>query len=346
MGDVAMTVPVLHSLRKAYPDTSVVVLTTYGYDPMFDNLPGVHMVHFDRHGKDKGLKGVFRVWWKLKRHYQLDAVADLHNVLRSRLLTFLLRFSFRRIPIVHISKERSLKRKLTKVGYKSYGEHLKSSFDRYRDVFGKLGYKFKMDFDTIFWRRLPEVPEDMIEIFGKKDGQPWVGVAPFAGHRSKVYPMKKMEEVVKQLSERGVKVFLFGHGRNEKNVLYSWQKKYDNVFAMPPETYLPQELILMAHLDVMVSMDSANMHMASMVATPVVSVWGATHPYAGFMGWKQSEDNAVQLPLECRPCSVFGEKPCRRNDKGEHYECVRGIAPEMIVEKVIKVLGENPIKQN
>jgi ADP-heptose:LPS heptosyltransferase len=95
-----------------------------------------------------------------------------------------------------------------------------------------------------------------------------------------------------------------------------------------------QELILMSHLDVMISMDSSNMHLASLTNTPVVSIWGATHPYAGFMGWGQSEDNAVQIPLDCRPCSIFGQKPCLRGD----YACMRNIAPETIVEKVEKVL--------
>ena len=97
-----------------------------------------------------------------------------------------------------------------------------------------------------------------------------------------------------------------------------------------------QELILMSHLDVMVSMDSANMHLASITGTKVVSVWGATHPYAGFMGWRQSEDNAVQLPLACRPCSIFGNKPCRRGD----FACMTGIKPEMIFEKIDKLLSK------
>ena len=86
----------------------------------------------------------------------------------------------------------------------------------------------------------------------------------------------------------------------------------------------------MQHLDVMVSMDSANMHLASLVATPVVSVWGATHPYAGFMGWNQKMDNAVQLNMRCRPCSIFGNKPCQRGD----YACLTAIKPDVIINKV------------
>jgi ADP-heptose:LPS heptosyltransferase len=95
----------------------------------------------------------------------------------------------------------------------------------------------------------------------------------------------------------------------------------------------------MSHLDVMLSMDSANMHLASLTATPVVSVWGATHPYAGFMGWNQDPENVIQVSLECRPCSIYGQKPCMRGD----YACLNNIAPETIVERINKILSKKPI---
>ena len=91
----------------------------------------------------------------------------------------------------------------------------------------------------------------------------------------------------------------------------------------------------MSQLEVMISMDSSNMHLASLVGTPVVSIWGATHPYAGFMGWGQSEDNVVQVELDCRPCSIFGQKPCLRGD----FACLNNILPETIVEKTLKNLN-------
>jgi len=85
----------------------------------------------------------------------------------------------------------------------------------------------------------------------------------------------------------------------------------------------------------MISMDSANMHLASLFGVPVVSVWGATHPFAGFMGFGQSPDRAVQIDdLECRPCSVFGNKPCFRGD----HACMEWITPERVLEKVGQVL--------
>jgi len=81
-------------------------------------------------------------------------------------------------------------------------------------------------------------------------------------------------------------------------------------------------------------MDSANMHFASLVNVPVVSVWGPTHIYFGFMGWGQTVENAAQLDLYCRPCSLFGQKPCYRGD----HACMENLSPSLITEKTIKVI--------
>jgi ADP-heptose:LPS heptosyltransferase len=98
------------------------------------------------------------------------------------------------------------------------------------------------------------------------------------------------------------------------------------------------ELQFISSLDIMVSMDSANMHLASLYGVPVVSIWGGTHPYLGFYGWGQKETNAVQIELSCRPSSVFGNKPCY-ND----LACMKGIAPLMIYDKVMQQLeGSTP----
>ena len=84
----------------------------------------------------------------------------------------------------------------------------------------------------------------------------------------------------------------------------------------------------------MVAMDSANMHFASLAQTPTLSIWGATHPYCGFKAWKQSDKDTIQLPLSCRPCSVFGNKPCHRGD----YLCMTAIRPENILKRISEIL--------
>ena len=123
--------------------------------------------------------------------------------------------------------------------------------------------------------------------------------------------------------------------RKENEALDKLVEQHHHCLSVPRHLHsLQHELILMSHLNVMVTMDSANMHLASLVATPVVSIWGATHPYAGFMGWNQSIDNALQVDLPCRPCSIYGKKDCMRGD----YACLNQISPETIVGKIERIL--------
>ena len=134
------------------------------------------------------------------------------------------------------------------------------------------------------------------------------------------------------------RIFLFGGGEKEREIFRQWCHSFPQCTSVPEHLAgLYKELVLMSHLNVMVSMDSANMHLASLVATPVVSVWGATHPYAGFMGWHQPADHAVQADLPCRPCSIYGNKPCLFGN----YTCLKTITPELIFDKIEKILGQS-----
>jgi ADP-heptose:LPS heptosyltransferase len=163
-----------------------------------------------------------------------------------------------------------------------------------------------------------------------------IGIAPFAKHKEKMYPLEKMEKVVEVLINKGYKIFLFGGGPEEINVLANWEHVYPGVTNLAGVLSLEDELIVISQLDLMISMDSANMHLASLYSVPVVSIWGATHPYAGFYGFRQNPENIIQADLYCRPCSVFGNKKCFRGD----WACMQMIDPQIIVEKTEKLLDQ------
>ena len=175
------------------------------------------------------------------------------------------------------------------------------------------------------------------EIETLTDGGPLIGIAPFAAHEGKIYPLNLMEKVIAQLADRhpSARLFFFGGGQKEMAVFQQWVEKYPRCVVVGDHLRgLDRELTLMQRLNVMISMDSANMHLASLVGLPVVSVWGATHPYAGFYGYGQRPENAVQLDLPCRPCSIFGNKKCMRGD----LACLKNISPEQIINKVEAVI--------
>ena len=146
----------------------------------------------------------------------------------------------------------------------------------------------------------------------------------------KIYPIEKLETVIDYFSKKEeIKILLFGAGRQEVEILEKWEKSYPRVISLAGKLQLHEELQVLNLSDALISMDSANMHLASLVGTPVISIWGATHPSAGFYGFNQCPDNIIQADLPCRPCSTYGHKPCERKD----YMCLNTIMPEWIIRK-------------
>jgi ADP-heptose:LPS heptosyltransferase len=327
LGDVAMTIPVIYSFAVQYPQHEITVLSRAVWQPLFQELPGnVSFIGADLTGKHKGLWGLNHLYSELRRMH-FDCVADFHHVLRARYLC--LRFRLANISVASICKGRAGKKKLVRRQHKVM-ESQKSSFRRYADVLEKLGFPVLLNFSSIYGEGKGNFAE-IEPVTGPKENRKWIGIAPFAKHAGKIYPLELQERVVAHFAaDPSVKVFLFGGGKKEQEIFDAWIAKYPSVVSMIGKLNMRTELNLMSHLDVMLSMDSANMHLASLVNIPVVSVWGATHPYAGFMGWKQLPVNTVQLDLPCRPCSVYGQKPCWRGD----YACLCGISPEQVIEKV------------
>lgn len=335
-GDVAMTVPVLWSVAKQYPQHQFTVLSRESMKPLFLQMPenvifrGVNL----KQAEYKGVGGMWRLAGELLKENHFDAVADLHDVLRSQLLRLF--FRLRGVTCTHINKGKADKRRLTRPRQKVMRQ-LPTSFERYCDVFAQLGLPVQMDFTSIYTTGgkgdfsciVSAVPV-------RQPDEKWIGIAPFAAHQGKIYPLEMMEQVIVGLGRcEGIRIFLFGAGEQEENVLSDWASRYPWT-TRPKGLRMEKELILMSHLDLMVSMDSANMHLASLVNTPVLSIWGATHPYCGFMGYGQSEDNALQVhDLNCRPCSTFGNKPCLRGD----YACLRNISPEMVIQHIFSLLA-------
>ncbi|MDE5942158.1 MAG: glycosyltransferase family 9 protein [Muribaculaceae bacterium] len=336
IGDVAMTVPVIYSACRCYPDIQFTFFTRKAMAAIFLNAPAnLTVVGLDL-SEYTGVQGIWRLFREARRKYWFDAFIDLHDVLRTKIFRSFCHMA--RIPVSVINKGRKGKRALTRPHNKVLLP-LISSRARYRQTFHAIGLPVQTRFEGLFGEGKGS-PELFARITSPRlDGERWVGIAPFAKHSGKIYPPALMEQVVKAVSAMpGTKIFLFGGGHEEEEVLGMWAERYPRTESLAGKRYgFPAELALVSQLDVMVSMDSANMHLASLVRTPVVSVWGATHPYCGFKGWRQSDEDMVQLPMTCRPCSVFGNKSCFRGD----YHCLRGIAPQVIIDRISHYLGEN-----
>lgn len=320
LGDIAMTVPVIYSVARAYPDMEIIVATRPFFGRMFINAPeNVRVMTFDLKDKYKGLRGTLKIARELAALHP-DYVADLHNMARTMAVTAWLGLSGAKTATV--DKARASRKRVY-----AGGEPQRQYIDRYFDTFSRLGLEARMDFKSVFDGG--DMPEVNTEI-----RRPAVGIAPFARYATKTYPPEKMRTVARMLAAKGVNVYLFGGRGAEAETLSSWQEP--GIVSLAGQFQLEEEIALMSRLDVMVSMDSANQHLAGLAGTQVASVWGSTTPACGFLGFGQSGDNAVSLGLECQPCTIAGSKECPKG----HMDCLRQLPEESIVNKVMSLIAK------
>ncbi len=327
MGDVAMTVPVLKNALDQNPQLQITVVSNAFFAPLFEGLDrcNFHPAHLK--STHKGAVGMYDLFRELVKQHKFDAVADLHSVLRSSLLKTFFKLSGYNTAV--IDKGRKEKKMLTQKENKIL-KQLTTTHERYAEVLRKCGVNVKLYNDKpVYPKQTIDLPLQHIFQQGKKI----IGLAPFAQHKEKMYPIEKMKTVVNELANENNIILLFGGGTAESEILQQWANEIPAVHTMAGKYSFAEELAIISNLHLIISMDSANMHLASLYNVPVISVWGATHPYAGFYGWGQLLENIVSVDLSCRPCSVFGNKPCWRGD----HACMEMIKEKMIIQKITAI---------
>ncbi len=324
MGDVALTVPALRAVLEPHAEISATLVTRKAFAPFFEGIPRLKLYTPDLKNY-RGLSGLRRLYREIRRQGTYDAVIDLHDVLRTKVL----RFFFRRagLPVYVIDKGRKEKRALVKG---KIFRPLPHTVERYLDVFRAAGIAPRKTGGP--WIRIKETKEEQVS------GTPALGIAPLARHALKSWPLDRMAALLQLLADQHpqIRFYLFG-GQEEASQLETLAAATGGRATLTTHLSLPQQLALMRQMDAVISMDSANMHLAALLGVPVVSVWGATHPYAGFAPWGSDENLQVQIPKEelpCRPCTVYGKGSCRRDD----LACLRRITPEMVAEMVNRSL--------
>lgn len=331
LGDVAMTVGVLKAFADQYPEDHITLLSRPVAADLMEGLPdNVHLRSVIL-SDYKGLGGLRRLSRELMAE-GYDTVVDWHDVLRSKVIRFFFKRAGRKVTV--LDKGRRERRLLTRRHHKVMTQ-LTTSPERYAKALEGAGFPVMLKPYRMFGNGRADIA-DLRDMVGEKDAQDiWVGIAPFAAHEGKIYPLPLMREVIKELGTHGIRVFLFGSGSEERQWCESMEAIYGFVTSLIGKGDLRNELRLINNMDVMVTMDSANMHLSALAGTKTVSVWGATHPMAGFCGQQVDGSAMVQCnEIPCRPCSIFGNKKCRYGD----YPCMTLIAPHTVAEKILETI--------
>lgn len=337
MGDVAMTIPVIERVRRDNPNVSITILTSKVVMPLFSHIDGINVIGWDLKN-DGDFLDIIREFIKLRKYKKFDLVIDLHDIIRTKVIRKL--FILSGTKVVKIDKLRKDKKNLLKTKSR---DQLKTMVQCYIDTFKRAGLKVKEQEPSLIKRKMP-IPKSILASTGEKNST-WIGIAPFAKHQGKAYPTNLIEEVIDHLLsyDKDIFFFIFSGGGQEREMAEVIASRHRQSMTVFGKTLLDGEIKLISNIDCMVTMDSGAMHFASVVGTPVVSVWGATHPSAGFLGYGQDVDNVVQVDMDCRPCSIYGNKPCIKEGE-EQYTCMEQIDPIKIADKVIKIINSKNIE--
>jgi ADP-heptose:LPS heptosyltransferase len=337
MGDVVLLVPVIKSFVAAYTDVEVTVVTRPKYAPFFYDMERVNVFPADVDYTYTGLFGIRDLFAKLMRKGDYEVVIDMHDHIRTVVLRTMFKIFGNKVVVFNKGRKEknAFIRKENKIT-----TPLPHTVERYRKAFEEAGFPFNIGEPP--YLALSDVIQNAMGWFAYKkssENKKWIGLAPFAMHKSKIWPLENYPVLINKILEKAdVKFFLFGGGDKEIAYFQTLKKQFpDRVEIIAEQLKLRQEIALMKHLDVMLCVDSSNMHLASLAGVPLVSIWGGTHPDVGFSPYKISPDSIVQISREelpCIPCSVYGREKCYRGD----FACLTRITPEQIASRMERLL--------
>ncbi len=342
MGDVALVVPVVRSLVEAYPDVGVTVVTRPRFAPFFYDIERVQVFVADVDHTYNGFFGLRDLFRALIRKSSYDVVIDLHDHIRTKILRTFFKLFF--IDVVVFDKGRPEKRAFARKRDK-ITKPLPHTVQRYRDAFAHAGFPFELRHGPHFTLNpdLELVATKWLSEKALEKRETWIGIAPFAVHLTKIWPLENYRIIIERILEKApAKFFLFGGGDKEIAFFKDLHSKFPgHCVVTAGQLKVRQEIALMRHLDVMICVDSSNMHMAALAGVPLLSIWGGTHPDIGFA---PLSDNArvIQVSrdeLPCRPCSVYGRETCYVGG----YLCLTRITPDAVATSVCQITqhGDN-----
>lgn len=321
-GDVAMTVPVISILRSTHPEIKITLLTTKFFSTLYNQIPEINFLYFEP--KHKTLQGLFGLSRKINK-INPDFIIDLHDVLRTKILRLFLINKFGHTVVVNKGRK---EKKLLIRGIKS--EPLKLMHRRYAETFEALNIKINID-DFSYYKKIKITNHN----YAFSSNDKLIGIAPFARHQCKEYSINNIINFIDSL-DKSWQILIFGAPGNEEQKIIKLCNNKSNRHVISSNYNLEQQMAIMSNLDVMISMDSANGHIASLFGIDVITIWGATHPNSGYGPLNQPKENSIVPDLNKfpdLPVTIYGS-----NCPADYVEAINTIKCERILERLNKII--------
>jgi heptosyltransferase-2 len=325
LGDLVLLTPLLDRLREWMPKAEIHLLTKERYAPLFTADHRIDEMKLLRTGT---LGGLLHLRSGLIAE-KYDLILDAHNVIRSNLLYATIHAGIK----VQLRKGQLKKFMLMKMGLNLYDEIIHQS-ERYIDLLHPFDHP---EGDSIPSLIIPnetrETARAMIRDHYPEE-TPLVALAPGARWETKMWPVEHFITVADSLTAAGHGIVLIG-GSDDKTLCGELSKRCT---ARPLDASgrlgLLESAALLAECRLLVTNDSAPLHMAEAVGTSVVALFG---PTVREFGYHPQLSSSVMLGLElgCRPCSRNGARPCHLHTN----ECLVDLSPGHVLEAAGTVLG-------
>jgi heptosyltransferase-2 len=330
LGDVILSTPLIKALRELFPDAFISFLLIPETTKILENNPHLNEILVYDKRKKKGLITFFDIVSRIKEK-KFDLGVIPHRSLRSALLGYL-----SGIP--------------QRIGFdKSSGSFLFSHKIVYPDNVHEIDRNLSLlsNFNIHLSDKTPELfpsSEDfsyarlLLHDSGIKEEDKIVGIAPGSVWATKRWLPERFAEVSDLLIKKArAKVVFLGSEEDRKLCEEIANLMTEKPVILAGKTDILQSAAMISFCEVILSNDSAPVHIASAMKRPVVAIFGSTIPEFGFAPYGEGH-LIIEKRMECRPCGIHGRGKCPE----KHFRCMREITTDKVFQAVVSKLKTSP----
>lgn len=327
LGDAILTLPMIQKLADMYPTAEIDVLAIPSTMELFSASPYVHEVLvIDKKGKEKSIVSLFKYAGRLKEK-KYSRIFSPHRSLRTSLIVMQSGVKettgFDNASFRHVYKNLA--------AYKTHRHEVQRNLDL-------IGFNYNgSEWKILPQVKIPDSSKESVELFlgANKIEYPFIAIAPGSVWATKKYPEEYFTEIIKYLAGTGNPVVLVG-GKNEKELCGRIAEKFPgSVYSSAGELSVTGTIFLLKKSLLLISNDSAPVHMGMCADIPVLVLYCSTVPDFGFYPYNYKSSYLSHGDLECKPCGIHGYKECPLI----HFECGKKLGPLQVISKIKEMIN-------
>jgi heptosyltransferase-2 len=319
LGDAIISLSLAEELRRLSPDSFIAYLVRPEAAPLIKLSPSVDKVFaYDKYGSESGIAGINKKADELNAE-GFDTIFALHSSKRTRMLL------------------------------KQLNAHRKIGYGNYDELTISLKQETEQQTSRAISLLLPLFPHANIEILPRITAseanmpseikvlrRPIITIAPESVWATKQWGIDKFKVLIDKLIRKNFSIILTGSAK-ENGLTFSYKINNLNIINLIAKTTLTQLASIIAYSDLLISNDSAPIHIATATGTKSVAIFGPTVPEFGFAP-PVALGQVIELKnLWCRPCASHGSNECPIHT----HECMTSIGVEQVYESAIRALDRS-----